>query len=228
MNNSLVRLAPNLKGTDYFVGDLFGQYTLLKKALSNVNFDINRDRLICTGNIIDYGPESLQIVSLLKEKWFHMVRGDHEHRFIDAFLHLDRAVYHTVLTKGGTWTIPLSQSRLEPLAIQFAKRPIALEVPIKNAMVGVVHADPPGYWPSVKYPSQSLLKTMVGIDPVSNNISHAPVVQGIDKVVVGHRSFESVTVHSNTWFIYKKLESETDLPELISMHDFLADVPVTA
>lgn len=62
----------------YIVGDLHGCYSLLMKELQQINFNFETDLLVCTGDLVDRGPENIQCVSLLDEEWFCAVRGNHE------------------------------------------------------------------------------------------------------------------------------------------------------
>lgn len=72
----------NRQGRDFIVGDLHGYYSLLMDGLRQVNFDFNKDRLFSVGDLIDRGPESLKCLSLLKEKWFFAVMGNHDYMLL--------------------------------------------------------------------------------------------------------------------------------------------------
>ncbi|CAD83646.1 bis(5'-nucleosyl)-tetraphosphatase [Candidatus Blochmanniella floridana] len=50
----------------YFVGDVHGCYTNLKKILDSVNFDPNIDLLYLTGDLVARGPNSLEVLRLIK------------------------------------------------------------------------------------------------------------------------------------------------------------------
>ena len=87
MNNTLpiIRLADNRLGKDYVVGDLHGCIDLLRKLLTTVNFDYQRDRLFSVGDMVDRGIDSLACLALLTEPWFYAVQGNHEQMLIDFF-----------------------------------------------------------------------------------------------------------------------------------------------
>lgn len=74
----------NTKGRDFIVGDLHGHYSLLMEALSKVSFDFERDRLFSVGDLVDRGPEVLECLNLIKEKWFFPVMGNHEYMLLSS------------------------------------------------------------------------------------------------------------------------------------------------
>ena len=76
--NRLV-LPVNTKGNDYVVGDIHGHAKKLLKQLDGIGFDATVDRLICVGDLIDRGPESIEALALLNEPWFFSVLGNHEY-----------------------------------------------------------------------------------------------------------------------------------------------------
>ena len=51
----------------YIVGDLHGCYQLLIAEIRNVDFNFEKDLLICTGDLIDRGAENLECIALLEQ-----------------------------------------------------------------------------------------------------------------------------------------------------------------
>lgn len=79
-----------------FVGDVHGCLDELKELLQKVQFNAERDHLITTGDLIARGPESSDVVDLVRELGASCVRGNHEDRILliarslnSSLLHLD-------------------------------------------------------------------------------------------------------------------------------------------
>jgi serine/threonine protein phosphatase 1 len=68
----------NPAGRDFIIGDLHGCLDLLNEEMARVGFDGSRDRLFSVGDLADRGPDSIGCLRLLREPWFHAVRGNHE------------------------------------------------------------------------------------------------------------------------------------------------------
>lgn len=73
------------------VGDIHGRYNEFISLLSYINFDIEEDFLIATGDLIDRGPDSYKVVKWFKDMNYstngrvQSVFGNHEHIFISYF-----------------------------------------------------------------------------------------------------------------------------------------------
>ncbi len=76
-------LPVNSVGRDFVVGDLHGRLPYLEAMLSSVRFDEGKDRLFSVGDLVDRGPDSTGVLSLLRKPWFYSVKGNHE----DLLLH---------------------------------------------------------------------------------------------------------------------------------------------
>ncbi|WP_312689148.1 protein-serine/threonine phosphatase [Kosakonia sp.] len=127
----------------WIVGDLHGCHRQLMQALRVRHFDPWQDLLVCVGDVIDRGPESVQCLKLLQKPWFKTVRGNHEQMAIDALREGDMAMWQL---NGGNWFSTLEaeerQHALEGLQ-RCAQLPYILELHCQNGVNVVAHADYP-------------------------------------------------------------------------------------
>ena len=64
------------------VGDIHGCWNELDNLLNQLNFNYNSDVLICVGDLIDRGPDSLTVyLNFLTTKNWYSVMGNHDDRF---------------------------------------------------------------------------------------------------------------------------------------------------
>lgn len=131
----------------WVVGDLHGCYHLLLDQLRDNRFDPWRDLLICVGDLIDRGPDSLTCLQLLEKKWFKSVVGNHEQMAMDALSFDDRMLWEF---NGGDWfcRLPADQrQQAERALIACQHLPYILEVHCHNGVNIIAHAD----YPASKY-----------------------------------------------------------------------------
>lgn len=67
------------------VGDIHGMLPELEDLLAKLNFDTKHDHLVCAGDMISKGPDSVGVVSLLMKIGASAVRGNHEDRVLLAY-----------------------------------------------------------------------------------------------------------------------------------------------
>ncbi len=140
-----VRLRPNKIGTDYFVGDLHGCLSLLDRILDHLHFNPRRDRLICSGDLIDHGPHSFETLQRFAvEKRYHAVLGNHEAMAMGCLglMPSSHDIYRVWANNGNQWRRALSQGQLEDLKKSLEGMPLSVEVPLRDGrLAGVVHAE---------------------------------------------------------------------------------------
>lgn len=76
------RFPANTKGRDLVVGDIHGHLDDLGELLKQAAFKPKVDRVFCTGDLVDRGPDSMKCLGLLRQPWFHSVAGNHEYALI--------------------------------------------------------------------------------------------------------------------------------------------------
>ena len=139
MNDVIKILVNQNYNSVYIVGDLHGSYSLLMQELHLKSFDFENDLLICTGDIIDRGTENLECISLLDQKWFLTVRGNHEEMCIRG--QHDPKMKDMHARNGGAWFYRQFQKTRQRIIDQLAKLPLVIEVELKDKKIGIVHAD---------------------------------------------------------------------------------------
>ena len=190
----LKKLNENTKGRDFIIGDVHGAYSLLEKALLQINFDPKQDRLISVGDLIDRGPESYKCLEFLNKPWFHAVKGNHEDMFLDMCSpdgQLDGVKANFNIKNGMGWVIDLTIKERIELYNAFSKLPTAMEIETQRGLVGVVHADVPENmnWQEFvqKLNEQDHRTTQIalwGRARVNSNTDSG--VRGIDRLFFGH------------------------------------------
>ncbi|MGB3423953.1 MAG: metallophosphoesterase [Castellaniella sp.] len=112
------RFPANTSGRDFVVSDLHGCRDLLQEQLDLIKFDISRDRLFSVGDLADRGPDSMDCLRLLREPWFHAVRGNHEDMLIDyafpvGLLYAYGSAADLLFSNGGCWVLDIGSSNTQ-------------------------------------------------------------------------------------------------------------------
>lgn len=155
MTKYVQRVSKNLKGRDYVVGDIHGHGHLLLDSLSAIGFSPENDRLFSVGDLVDRGPDSAHVVSLLKEPWFFAVKGNHEDMAIRWFdrkpgsdscemptegWDMDASGY---AWNGGSWFLALDEPGQLQIINSIRHLPLAIELETDLGVLGIVHAEVP-------------------------------------------------------------------------------------
>lgn len=138
------RFARNTQGRDFVVGDIHGEFGMLRELLAFIHFDVKKDRLFSTGDNVDRGPDSIEILDWSRRGWFHTDRGNHEQLAIDVFHGRTEAMHH--LVNGGEWFLVLEDAQQKEIVELFEDMPIAIEIDTAWGKAGIVHAMPPTDW----------------------------------------------------------------------------------
>ncbi len=127
----------------FIVGDLHGCFDLLLEKLERQGFDTDRDLLVSVGDLIDRGRQNLECLSLLREKWFCAVRGNHEQMAMESLATGDHELW---LINGGGWFLrlePLQQRQAKSLIADCSRLPLVIDIPMACRHIVVAHADYP-------------------------------------------------------------------------------------
>lgn len=194
----------NKKGRDFVVGDIHGHFTLLRSLLERSGFDTKLDRVFSVGDLIDRGPESIEVLDWLKEPWFHAVRGNHEQMLIDCVSGHGDIARHT--RNGGAWLYELAPPVQHELSRALQVLPLIIEVGLVGGRtIAIVHAQAPltqshDDWQKAKDAltgefgeerQQAALKTALYSREKIEQEDHS-AVSGISRLYVGHSTVSSI------------------------------------
>ena len=199
---------PNQVGRDFVVGDIHGEFTLLRRLLTLVGFDEKTDRLFLVGDLVDRGPESAMVIRWLQYPWFIPVRGNHDQWCIEAGLIEEPAGHRR---HGGAWFYDLPAEVQPLMATLLNQMPVAIEVEARDGRrFGIVHAECTHHsWQRFR----EALEGELGDSYRNHHIIEAiwrrsriedkdtTPVAGIDKVLVGHTVVEEVTELGNVVYL---------------------------
>ncbi len=126
--------------TTFAIGDVQGCYSPLRRLLDSIRFDPNVDELWFTGDLVNRGPESLEVLRFLK-KLDHcstIVLGNHD-------LHL-LAVHEGIRStgKGDTLDAILNAPDADELMTWLRQKPLLHHDKKRNLVL--VHAGVPPQW----------------------------------------------------------------------------------
>jgi serine/threonine protein phosphatase 1 len=204
------RFAANPVGRDLAVGDIHGYFTRLQVALEAAGFNPSVDRLFSVGDLVDRGPQSLDVDQwLLRKPWFHAVRGNHEQMTVDSHAAGRSSAEHDMhFINGGAWFYGLSGVEQAYYADILGDLPLVIEVETTRGLIGIVHADVPrGSWEDM---TESLSGSAMEVKQIAMTLQwsrrritdrHCGGVSGVRAVVVGHTPLPQPVILGNVYHI---------------------------
>jgi serine/threonine protein phosphatase 1 len=192
--NQVLRLAPNLSGRDFVVGDIHGAYDYVLQAMAQAQFDPACDRILSVGDLVDRGTGSWRCAKFLDQPYVHAVCGNHEAMLLDLYADGEppiEALQWAASRNGLGWWLLLSRETQQEILERFARLPLAIELDTDRGLVGFAHADVPAgmAWP------EFVAKLNAGDDVVTQTALwgrsriHADDCNGVvgaGRVFVGH------------------------------------------
>ncbi len=189
-------------GRDFVCGDIHGCFSSLEKELIRILFDKKKDRLFCTGDLIDRGPESHRALRYTKEDWFFPIMGNHEYMILTS--HRSKWARHDVMYhsfNGGSWFYGQSKEYKEEYVQEIKELPLVARV----GTTGLVHADIPPFCKSW----DTLIKNIKNIETIRFVLwaretvyqEYRKPLDGIDQVYLGHTICEEPKKVGNFNFI---------------------------
>jgi len=122
----------------YAIGDVQGCYEELLELLDTINFDEKKDQLWFTGDIVNRGPGSLEVIRLIKQLNAVMVLGNHDLHLLAV------ASGEAKLRKKDTLDNVLNAPDASELLTWLKKRPLLYRD--RKTGYNLLHAGLPPQW----------------------------------------------------------------------------------
>lgn len=134
------------RGRLFVVGDIHGDLIELNRALDRSGFNRKTDTLFSVGDIIDKGPDSLEIISSVEEGWLIPILGNHEIVAIMATEDdkIDKDDFEWT-TNGGSWLEFMNPPPevVSSFRSTLLSLPIGIELITDYGKFGFLHAQSP-------------------------------------------------------------------------------------
>ncbi len=150
MKKILISTVPyNVKGQDWFVGDIHGSFSRLLQTLKASGFDFESDRLFSVGDLVDRGGESHFSLNWIDKPWFFPIRGNHEDMYLTwrAYVNGEYPNFDMEWYKknGGGWVESFGEDRHQEIESRIAKLPYLITILGKDNKpeIGVLHGEMP-------------------------------------------------------------------------------------
>jgi len=121
------------------VGDIHGDYAQLIESLTRLNFDPVADTLICLGDMIDRGPDSVAVLDYLHGVNAIMLLGNHEHLMLESVLSNDGEALAMWNQNGGRWHEQYDKEQLIAFSQRLLELPLSIQLTYQNQVIGLSH-----------------------------------------------------------------------------------------
>lgn len=200
MNNLLVKA--NKDQRVFLVGDLHGEGEFFFNCLQKLEFDFDKDILVCTGDLVDRGPNSYDLLTyfLYTKDNFYSVIGNHDKFLVDK----DTLVQ---LYNGGGWILEHEKETLDLLGKRISEKfPYTITIETDYSRYGVVHAEVPyefGDWDHFceNVPKEEAVWSRDFINNAESKFYKDKVVVGVECVFHGHTIVDKPFNVANRWYI---------------------------
>ncbi len=147
----------NIFQKTYVIGDVQGCYDPLMRLLDKINFNENNDQLWFTGDLVNRGPKSLEVLRFVKKIKAITVLGNHDIHLITAYDGCYKPHFKDTLENI------LQAPDAEELINWLREQPLLYEKNINQNNFGLVHAGvlPQWSWQETKnyaHEAESFLK----------------------------------------------------------------------
>ena len=194
----------NPSGRDLVVGDVHGCFRTLDRALREVGFDPECDRLFGVGDLVNRGPHSAEALDWLEHRFDAVTLGNHERPLIAWF----RARLLKRRTRSLPWLREIAPGDYQRWFDALVTMPLALTIQTRYGLVGVVHAQVPDpVWDRAVDLLEAGTDEHVNISllghetPGGEERARAQPVTGVRSLVHGHFPVTEVMRVGNRWNI---------------------------
>ena len=132
-------VAINHAGRDLVIGDVHGCFRTLDRALREIGFDSDCDRLFAVVDLVNRGPHSADVLEWVEERFAAVAKGNHEHWVQSWF----RAKLLNGRPQSLRWLRAIPPYHYQRWFDALDAMPLALAIQTRHGLVGVVHAEPP-------------------------------------------------------------------------------------
>ena len=133
------------------VGDIHGDYAQLMTTLTRVCFDPVADTLICLGDMIDRGLDSVAVLKYLHDINAVMLLGNHEHLMLESVLNNNEEALVMWNRNGGRWHEQCNKEQLDDICQQLLNLPLSVQLQYQGYNIGLSHTIAPD-WNWLHYP----------------------------------------------------------------------------
>ncbi len=163
------------------ISDIHGNFEALQSVLENVRYDT----VICTGDLVDYGPDPLAIIDWVRDNRVPTVRGNHDNA---VAMHVDcgcgyKYKHLSEATREYTW------SRITEKEEEFLMAlPTSLDFTFEGLKAMAVHGSPASFFDYV-YPDtpsekvEQMLKD-VSCDFLIAGHTHMPMMRKLSDLII--------------------------------------------
>ena len=196
-------VSANARGRDFVVGDVHGCFRTLERALVELAFDPERDRLFGVGDLVNRGPHSGDALEWLERRFEAVALGNHDR----AVLRSLELPLGTPPPSGSEWLADVHDADRGRWRAAVAAMPVAITVETPYGDVGIVHADVPHL---VWSESVAMLErgdpsavdvALLGLPGGSEKTGEGRPVGGLRALVHGHAARKGVCRRANRWNI---------------------------
>lgn len=194
----------NIKGNDYVVSDIHGEFINLENKLKKINFNEKKDRLFSVGDLTDRGGFSHLVLDWLKKPWFIPVKGNHEMFTIDTKKLSPNQLLQYRTRIGGEWFFHLTPQKRSKIIEEYKKLPIAIEVKTEKGKIIIVHADLPTSTWAIFEKNMKTVNYKIITATLHNTIRATTmnqIVPDVRAVICGHMTGDKVRKQGNFYLI---------------------------